>query len=378
MLSARVEGLAGASAPASGALVPSMSAPSLALPRMDWIDYGRLIAALWVMLAHYCFVALDPRVNAEITSYGLLTTISSYGMIGLDFFFIASGLVVFRFAQGQSTWGFGVGRIARVYPNYLLAMILTTLISQYGRPGGEVHLARFLADLFMAAPLFGMKHVDTVYWTLVVEVQFYFALWLLKVVGWLQYSQRVVTIWISLMLLCFALRIELPLLGTSFHCLAGGVVLSLIYRGENVRFNGGLLALIAGMCFFDAYHYSLAISINPSIFVALTAMIFPIFLLLRGRTWRLPFARRIGSLTYPLFLLHFHIGLVVIYRFGTEANKYFLLAALCLGMIVVSAVIDDVMEMRLRGFWIRLVDRALGLIARLIFGVGRALRSPDD
>jgi len=350
------------------------TASGRALPRMGWLDYGRLIAALFVMLDHYCFVALDPRINAQILPYGPLTQVFSNGMVGLYFFFIASGLVIFPLAQRQSVRAFAARRIARVYPIYLLAMILTTIASQYGPPGSAVGPSRFLADLLMAGPMFGIKHVDAVYWTLVVEIQFYAAILVLKLTGLLRHPQRVVTVWTGLLVLSQGLQIELPLLGTNFHCLAAGAVLSLVYQRQNLRLNFALLALIAAMCMVDAYRYSVAVSIAPLPFVALTAALFPAFLLLRGCEWRLPFAQRIGSLTYPLYLLHFHIGLVVISHFGTEANKYLLVTVLCLGMIAASAAIDEVMEMRLRRYWTRLADRTLALFARLLHDTGVALR----
>lgn len=358
--------------PGSADLKPAVAASPP--PRMDWLDYGRMIAALLVMLGHYSFVALDPRINAQITSYGLLTQVTSNGMVAVYFFFIASAMVVFSLAQRETARAFAARRIARVYPIYLLAMILTTIFSQFGPPDRAVEPARFLAGLLMSGPLLGQKYVETVHWTLVVEIQFYVVLLMLKLTGMLRHPQRVVVIGTGVLVLGFALRTNLSLLESSFHCFAAGAVLSLIYQGRNLRLNLALLAILAAMCLVDAYRYAVQISIAPFPFVAITAALFPLFLMLRGCTVRLPHAQRIGSLTYPMYLLHFTIGLVLIHRFGTEANKYFLLAAITLGMIVASAIIDDVMELRLRKFWTRLADRALGHAMHGLRAIGGKLR----
>lgn len=39
--------------------------------RLDWLDYGRVVCALGVMLDHYLVITLDPRVGNGIASFGL-------------------------------------------------------------------------------------------------------------------------------------------------------------------------------------------------------------------------------------------------------------------------------------------------------------------
>ena len=55
--------------------------------------------------------------------------------------------------------------------------------------------------------------------------------------------------------------------------------------------------------------------------LALTVATFALFLFMRGRQLRLPYAKRIGSLTYMLYLLHFRVGLTIFHWTMTERNK---------------------------------------------------------
>jgi peptidoglycan/LPS O-acetylase OafA/YrhL len=69
-------------------------------------------------------------------------------------------------------------------------------------------------------------------------------------------------------------------------------------------------------------------------------------------------------MTYPLYLLHFHIGLCVIYWFGDRTNQWLLTPAVILLMVLASFVVDDIIEFRLRPLWLRLAWAAVPVRAR--------------
>lgn len=340
---------------------PSMP-DSAKFQRLDWIDYARLIGAICVMLGHYCYVAVSPMINNRVTSYGWLTDVFSNGGVAVFFFFMASGLVITIASEPLSASEFLIRRIARVYPTYLLCLGITAFAAHFGPQIHPITLAGFLADVLMAAPLAGYHHVDPVYWSLAIEMQFYFAIYVLKLIGLMARPQRVTVIWTVLLLANFFLRAPIPLLGKYYYFLVAGMILSFIYRDLNLRLNYALLAAIAPICLFSAFGYARSIDINPLTFVLLTASLFVLFLALKNWRKRLPFAARIGSMSYPLYLLHFHIGLVLIYRFGTDSGKYVLVGLICAGMFLVSFGLDDLVEFRLRHLWMRLSRQSFGWI----------------
>ena len=134
--------------------------------RMEWMDYARLICALWIVLEHYCVVALDPRINPAAASYGALTALSAYAMTGLYFFFMASGLVITLTAQRHSSSEFAIGRLVRIIPTFVICMTLTAVFTQ-NRPSHPLQgIGQCLANLTFFPQIFGYRFSDAVYWML--------------------------------------------------------------------------------------------------------------------------------------------------------------------------------------------------------------------
>jgi peptidoglycan/LPS O-acetylase OafA/YrhL len=171
--------------------------------------------------------------------------------------------------------------------------------------------------------------------------------------------QTAIVIWVVLQVLCVRLPIDVPGLSGGYYFLAAGAVLAMIYQGRNLRLNYAMLAVSLILCLYSSYHYAGQVHINPWICGAAVAALFAMFLALGSRNVRLPFAKRIGSVTYPIYLLHFHIGVEVIHWIGSSANQWVLLPMLIVAIVAASWVIDDVIEFRLRTLWFRLVRGAL-------------------
>jgi peptidoglycan/LPS O-acetylase OafA/YrhL len=323
--------------------------------RMDWLDYGRLVGALWVMFDHYCFTGVTPMISPGITGYGVLSIFASYGMIGLYFFFMTSGLVITLTAQKHSASEFFTRRLVRVYPTFLFCMTVTALICLWGPDKFHVTPMQYLANLTINPLSLGYRPVDAVYWTLTVEIAFYCCFLAVIMTGQIKRLQTVIAIWVGLQFLSALAQINVPILSQYFYFLAVGAVIAMIYQRRNLRLNYALLAALLALCLRSGRAYALTMHIHPlPLFVGIVGL-FVLFLALRKKDVRLPYARRIGSVTYPLYLLHFHIGLSVIYWFGNSANQWLLMPALVIAMLLVSAIVDDLIEFRLRAFWLRLV-----------------------
>lgn len=330
---------------------------------MDWLDYGRLVAALWVVLDHYCFTGVTPKINASITGYGALSWLASYGYAGLYFFFMTSGLVITLTAQKHSAHEFVVRRLVRIYPTFLVCMTLTALLTLNGPALLHVTPMRYLANLTVDPLAFGYRPVDAVYWTLVVELTFYLCFLLVILSGQMRRLQAIVTLWVALQLLsALVTTLKIPMLAESYYFLSAGAVLALIYQRRNRLLNYALLAVLTVLCLRAARHVALDYHVDQRPLLAVTAGLFGLFVAMRNRDVRLPFARRIGSMTYPLYLLHFHIGATAIYLLGAPSNQWVLIPCLIAVMLLASTLIDDVIEFRLRSVWVtwarKLVPRA--------------------
>ncbi|MBM4222124.1 MAG: acyltransferase, partial [Gammaproteobacteria bacterium] len=174
------------------------------LPAMDML---RFAAAMAVLAYHYLssYLPADPD-NAWLTS---TAHIARYGYLGVELFFIISGFVILWSAQGKSATAFAVSRFARLYPTFWAAMLLTSACYLLLGPhapqmsGQELSLHRLLANATMMPQLFDAERIDGVYWTLELEIRFYFLIFVLlllrqtgNIEKWL-YLWLAVTAWIT-------------------------------------------------------------------------------------------------------------------------------------------------------------------------------------
>ena len=150
------------------------------MKRLQLLDYGRFAAAFSVLLYHYTFNGFR---NGKISSIGpvdFITYVTHFGKIGVEFFFIISGYVIYYSAQNKTPGEFAFSRIKRLYPAFWFAVFFTSLFAFLWGRGTvmEVSAPQILANLTMVPELFGYKNVDGAYWTLVYELKFYLLVFL--------------------------------------------------------------------------------------------------------------------------------------------------------------------------------------------------------
>jgi peptidoglycan/LPS O-acetylase OafA/YrhL len=327
--------------------------------RFDWIDYARLACALVVMSGHYLLIVPDPRVGHGIAIFGEVTTNIGLGIVAVLIFLMMSGMVITLVAQRESASTFVARRFARIYPIFLICMTATSLVTQIGPERLRVSFPQYLANLAIDAPLFGYRFVDTVYWSMVIEIIFYLAMTLVILSGAIRRIQTVVTIWVLLQVACAMLALRIPLLGIDYAFLTAGAVMALWYQRRHELLNLALIAISLLLCLRCTAIYVYAYQANQIAGAVVTASFFALFMFMRGRSLRLPLAQRIGSMTYVLYLLHFDIGLTIFYHMVTEANKWWMVIGVGLGMLAVSFALDELLEFRLRKLWIKLAMRTV-------------------
>ncbi|WP_299066500.1 acyltransferase [Accumulibacter sp.] len=139
--------------------------------RLVEIDALRGLAALAVVLFHY-----TTRFSDLYSANQPPTIAFPYGHYGVNLFFIISGFVIFMTLDKTSKpMDFVVSRFSRLFPAYWVAIALTFMLTHLlGLPGKLVDLGAAIGNLMMIHHLlFGLPHVDSVYWTLEVELLFY-------------------------------------------------------------------------------------------------------------------------------------------------------------------------------------------------------------
>ncbi|WP_067063281.1 acyltransferase family protein [Roseateles chitosanitabidus] len=301
-------------------------------PRLAQLDALRGIAALAVVLFHYTTRfdevfghARDPLVAVP------------YGYLGVNLFFMISGFVIFMTLERTSRpLDFVVSRFSRLYPAYWGALLLTFgLTHLIGLPGKTVGLDVLAVNVTMIQGFFGVPHVDNVYWTLEVELLFYF---------WALLSHRLggASGLRSFLFGCLALRlvyagalalfqVDLPWVGQRWLLLpyicwfALGVAIYRLSRGER-----GQAADRADLTLAAGALLVMALADGPG-WAVLGAVFFAVlFGAARGRwTWlEHPALIWLGGVSYTLYLVHENIGWAMLRRFeqwGVEVHVAILL-----------------------------------------------------
>ena len=336
--------------------------------RVAELDVMRGLAALSVLLFHYCtrFDELYHHAQRPLVGWSL-------GSFGMQFFFMISGFVIFMtLERTQRKLDFVVSRVSRLYPVYWAAIAVTTaLVWTFGLPGLEVGLNDTLASATMVQSMLGFKSVDGVYWSLLVELKFYVAMFLVFAGGMLPRIRWLMLAWVPLAFVVNHLYQYSPyghaiaikalhglLISDWIHLFALGVVM--YHRKMAGRFQYVDLALI-GLCLANEYQHRLihmsdpiegarAVSlISPAGSALLVAALCGVFYLLAAGWLKWLHIRPLlflGAISYPLYLVHQNIGFVVlrsIERAGINVNLGILIATIV--AILLAATLHYAVEM---------------------------------
>lgn len=141
--------------------------------RFKELDALRGMAALMVVFFHFTWGRPDSHVNFNI------------GNMGVELFFIISGFVIFMSLSKIKTGSeFIISRFSRLYPTYWASLTFTfILINIYYHytiiDFPKLVLKDYLVNLSMFQFFFSVPNVDESYWTLTIELLFYFFMFLL-------------------------------------------------------------------------------------------------------------------------------------------------------------------------------------------------------
>jgi peptidoglycan/LPS O-acetylase OafA/YrhL len=276
--------------------------------RLVELDAIRGIAASAVVLFHY-FLRYD-----QIYGHQDLSVNWSYmGYFGVHLFFMLSGFVIFwTLNRVERPLDFIASRFSRLYPAYWCAIIVTfSIVYIFGLPGREISISSALANGIMIHEYLRIPHVDGAYWTLTVELTFYFWIFLLYLFSCLDKAEEFFSTLILVSTLKFLDIISINQFITSAlllkyapFFLAGICFYKIVNNCSGIKTNIALaFSLISTIVI-----YSFKLFILFSLFYLL------FFLAVSGRFKILTFRPLVflGSISYSYYLLHQNIGYVVI------------------------------------------------------------------
>lgn len=268
--------------------------------RIQELDALRLIAAVAVVFYHLTYS------NSTSTQlFPSLNWFTRYGYLGVDLFFVISGFVILWSAQGRTLWQFTVSRVARLYPLFWLALAMSAWVVP------DVTLTRLAANATMVAGYLGQNYIDGVYWTLQVELKFYFLIGLLLALRQGKHFEVWISAWLAASIGAeFIPALRSVVIYPYSPLFIGGAVCFLI-RSNGLTWWRLTLFLIAGV--LATMHAGptskgFVLGANGTVAYIVVACIFVVAWLVAIDRLRLRCSAYAAAMTYPLYLVHNELG----------------------------------------------------------------------
>jgi peptidoglycan/LPS O-acetylase OafA/YrhL len=328
----------------------------MAKKEIGGLDLIRFYAALMVAVFHLGFWAwayptgMGGSAAGAIAPMPALSVIGQVGFVGVEVFFVISGFVIAFSASTAGAWDFARRRVLRLAPAVWLIAPLTALIAVAFAGADGVTTAKQLVKTVFFHPFGGW--VDSVYWTLGIEIAFYGLVWLMI---WAGLRSRIETLAYVLggigTVFWMTHAFVQPLHFESFETRL--LQLALVHHGplfaigmllwrqwsESRVTKGRVLAIlvfcvaaaiqISDRAYIDAEKTGIDPAGGLAVLAWLVALAGIVASLLVNLRWH--GFRTIGLMTYPLYLLHNVVGGALmggLYRAGVPIYTAMLLALL--------------------------------------------------
>lgn len=330
---------------------------ALGRDRIVGLDSLRGIAAIAVMLMHF-----GPAYNLYRGGHDdRIYVWMAGGGYGVSLFFIISGFVIpMTLERAKGVGEFAFARWARLFPVFWFSIAFTQLCLWASPTDQEKSWEVVLVNLTMFPSHFGFTRVSGVFWTLEVELIFYF---LVSFAILLKQNSRLVTFLAVLVFADVVLRLgsrflEMNIESPMLLLVRGWLILDHLYlfligavlyaaRSEGFRWYHGVCLMIAitdsrlgrgGANLLITVFFSLLVYISTTRqirFLQLKPLVF------------------LGTISYSLYLLHPYVGYLVIdygYQIGLNGNVSFAIAVLL--AFLISAAVSLAIELPLNR-WLR-------------------------
>jgi peptidoglycan/LPS O-acetylase OafA/YrhL len=359
----------GTVAPAPASALPAV--PKQARPRetrLRALDGLRLLAALMVAAYHYGGRGGEVGQawgSSPMEQFPTLHSYFAYGCLGVQIFFVISGFVICMSGWGRPLRSFFASRAARLLPAYWVAIVLVTAV--FALPVvtyRAVSPSDALVNLTMLQMPLGVDRVLGVCWTLWAELRFY-ALFALCIVLPGANRHRVILFCAGWTLAAAVAQsaheplLDLVLMPEYAPFFIGGVGLYLVHRDRRDPYGWG----IAAVSWLIGQHYAVqrlwhphsvdAFSYRSSsgIMLVITLGFLAVAAIALGWLSRVNWGwlTVAGALTYPFYLVHEHLGWVVIGALhrGLHVPSYATFLLTVGAMLVLAWLLNKLVEERL-------------------------------
>lgn len=304
--------------------------------RLDGVEVLRGLAALMVCIFHLC---VSTGLSMEMSKFG------QYGYLGIIVFFVLSGFVIplslfksnYRI---RSFFKFILKRIVRLHPPYLAVIALTLVYILLTRPAFLPSIKSLVLHLIYSNSYFSIPNISPVFWTLLIEIKFYFFLGLCYPLLTIK-SQRTFILLIELVLAAQLFLYQIDGLFNYIAVFACGLIL---FRLKYLKLSIPVfILLIVQNIFLIAY----TIGASEGIISILTIG-FLYFIKSIPKNGVGDFFLSLGAISYSIYLLHWEFGraMVSLSRYIPYLGKYeiFRLISAVLFTLILSSIFFILIE----------------------------------
>lgn len=279
-------------------------------PRIEWMDALRGAAAILVLIRHYFRMSALGPVSAYIDP----------GTMGVVAFFCISGYIIpWSVLRKPTTVGqFALSRVFRLYPAYWMSLALAALAA-------PIALPELVANVSMAQRFIGVPDAIGVYWTLQVELIFYALIALLMFTG--RIADPRAALWCLLGACLLSVMVALPRAALSVKTPVAPAFSLVVMFASFVLYHhrhagylsrrqlaGFLLGAFAVLLcsFVLAYRQHEGFGETPQRFAVAYAAGIGLFLVFMRFNISTPALRWLGSISYPLYLIHVPVRQIIV------------------------------------------------------------------
>ena len=316
--------------------------------RLSELDALRGIAALVVVLFHFTY-----GYDNGFASIAPGKFYFRYGYLGVNLFFMISGFVIFMtLEKTKDSKSFAVSRFSRLYPAYWTAIILTVLLTALLAAPMQKNMysvKQVLVNFTMLQYWFKIKDVDGAYWTLIVELTFYFWMWFIYKIKKLGYIEWCCLAWIILSVAMTAFNIPfknyLSVIFITRYAplfMAGILFYRIKKNGATVWLHVLIFASLLAAC-YQLLPAKTATDTQPAFdsipFIALVIFYSTFYLFAYNRLSFLSVKPLLflGGISYSLYLVHENIGYGIIYWLKKVLDQQLFYIPITLAVVILLA-----------------------------------------
>lgn len=307
------------------------------------LQYLRAFAALWVLLTHV-LQRLDIQPNGVFFA----------GQWGVDIFFLLSGFIIYLTTKDFSSWKvFAIKRIFRIYPAYLLCLIIYTAyrVVYDGAGYNAVTIIQNILMIPFSGPIGFKSLIVGQAWSTCYELYFYALLTILLLLG--ISKKRLLPVILVLFFIGFGLNRIFPMKGFVgyLYSLIGahhifffceGIVIALLNdKIQNIKIDRTVLKIVFVLALFayvavlcTRYRFYFSLLISPLMF----CIVYKANEVLAGKGLIHRVMLALGDASFSIYLIH-----SVVIRFllnQCHINNFTLLLCSTLAVTIVLSLLS--------------------------------------